>query len=109
MKVRDVSGQPAIVADGQLASSEGILYTAPRAVRITFFRVVAGASSQAVTIYVRSNGSSTSRKVLSSTLAASGDKLSVLDPGEILCLQAGDVIRGFSTTAAVNDFTISGY
>lgn len=99
---------PRILAEGQLASSKGTLYTVPSSVRaqVTFFAVFnTSGSAETTKIYIKPG--STSRQIEEYSLAGKGSARVVAN-GEILSLEAGDLIEGESTSATTVNYIISG-
>ncbi len=97
------------LADGQLASSKGTIYTCPAATQTiipSITLVNTNSSTETINIYFKASGG-TSRRIIpkDSSLAASG-KMQALDAA--LTLEAGDIIEGDTTTANQVDFVLSG-
>ena len=94
------------IADGQLGSSEAVLYTVP-AGKLAYVKSITctntGAGNNTVTLLVRLDGAN-SRRLVRVTLQAD-DNLAYT---EALTLEAGDEIRGYATNAAEVDYVISG-
>lgn len=103
-----VDKTPKCLADGQLGKTKETLYECPlnQRVFVTFFSLFNNNTTDEVAqIFINPGG--TSRKVDNYTLAA-GSSARVLNSGEILALQPGDAIEGYSTTAKKVDYVISG-
>lgn len=97
------------LADGQLASTKGTLYTVPAATRsyVKFlFLHNTGATSETVLVYVKRSGSSS--RVIGRGVLAGDESLAVIDKDATLTLSAGDVIEGETTTATTVDYVITG-
>lgn len=98
---------PGSIADGQLPSSKGTLYTVPTgyAAEAIIVRLVATSTttSRTVNIYVKRSGSS-SRRIIPRDMGMNvGDAASVV----ILGLSAGDLIEGDASAASEIDYTIT--
>lgn len=93
------------LADGQLPSSKGTLYTVPGATaavpRTIKLCNTSGSTTEAVQIWVNTTG--TSRKVCNIQLSP-GWSAEVED----LFLSTGDLIEGSTTTATTVDYSIGG-
>ena len=99
----------ALLADGQLPSSKGTLYTVLEGFRllIEFFRVYNDNSvAEDVRIYVKPGA--TSRTIDRHMSLAASTAADVISNGQILTLMPGDLIEGQTTTAAKVDYVISG-
>lgn len=97
-----------VLADGQLPSAKGTLYTVPGSTKtyVKFFSVnnVSGID-QNVEIFL--NVSGTSRKIAFATLTPN-DGARIIDKDEAVTLEAGDLIEGLSTNATSVDYVITG-
>lgn len=97
------------LADGQIASSLGTLYTVPGATTayiktITIFNT--NAATQTVIVQIKRSGGTT-RKYRQFELAQN-ESADVLSPGTSLQLSTGDIIEAVTTTASAVDYTITG-
>lgn len=97
-----------VLAEGQLASSKGTLYTVP-ASTTAYIRWLSchntGGSAETVVLYVKPGA--TSRIIAHASVAAS-ETLYVVNGGESIQLEAGDLIEGMTTTATTVDYVITG-
>jgi len=96
------------LADGQLGTTKGTLYTAPAATqavaeRITLVNTSSGTVN--VNIYFKASGG-TSRRITPKDLEIEGNGLAVIDDEQTL--EAADIIEGDASAADLIDFTISG-
>ena len=97
------------LADGQLASSAGTLYTVPAsssAIIKGFILFNTGTSKQTANVYITRSGSS--RRQLYQFVLLAKSSASVITDGEVWVLSAGDLIEADTTTAATVDYTIMG-
>lgn len=99
-----------ILAEGQLPSSKGTLYTVPTG-GVAYVKWCSGHNNtvtddEEVMFYVKKAGS-TSRVVGQATLDR-GQSCRALSPGETWELSAGDAIEGQTTTATTIDYLITG-
>lgn len=96
-----------VLAESQLPNAKGTLYTVPASYK-TYITLVTlynnNGTAETVTLYIKPG--STSRGWVRVTLDASGGHKHV--EGKGLVLEAGDVLEGFSTTAAQVDYVICG-
>jgi len=97
---------PKILADGQLPSSKGTLYTVPASTsvylsKITIFNT--NITTQTVELYI--NPSGTSRQLIYITELEQYETI-VYDGGVIL--ETGDLLEGETTTVSVVDYLIMG-
>jgi hypothetical protein len=94
-----------VLADGQLPSSKGTLYTVPGATAtyIRQIRVFSTGSAQTVVIYFNTSGSS---RRYGQWVLETNESADVLT--EPLLLQAGDLIEGQSTSATTVDYVVTG-
>lgn len=97
---------PDLLANGQVANSEGAIYTCPASTRamiktVTF--VNTSATPQTVVLYVRESAG-TSRRVFQWIMSQYQTGVY----GESIALNAGDTLRAVSTTNNVVDFTVHG-
>lgn len=95
-----------ILAEGQLASSKGTLYTCP-AVTTAYVRLFrcsnpAGGSQTVIVYYKKATSRQIGRVVL-----ATGEAADFIEQ-DVLVLDAGDKIEGVSTNATTVDFVIAG-
>lgn len=96
------------MAEGQLPNAKGTLYTVPAntVAYVKFFHVEnTNTIAESIRIFVKPGATSRSggRAVLEP-----GEFARFVDKDETIVLEAGDLIEGFSTTAAVVDYIISG-
>ena len=95
------------LADGQLPSSKGTLYTVPtgkRAIVRTFVVFNTGSTAETVSIYV-SRGTS-SRQIGQAVLAA--NEAAQFFESEPITLSSGDILEGDTTTGSTVDYLITG-
>ena len=99
---------PGILADGQLPSSAGDLYTAAGDVYVTTIIVAnASAASRTVNLYIRDASSGADRLITPKDLAmAVGDTMYLT--GVKVSLNSGDKIRGSADSATSVDYVIWG-
>lgn len=94
-----------VLAEGQLPSSKGTLYTVPGATKgyVRQMRIFSTGAAQTIIIYLKPG--STSRKQIQFVLSTneSADVFS-----ETIELEAGDLIEGETTDAATVDYVITG-
>ena len=96
---------PKVLADGQLPSSKGTLYTAPSVtqVYVSMISIVnTGATAQTVTVYYKK---STSRVLFTVDDLQQNERIE-FKAG--LILDTGDLIEGVTTTASQVDYVITG-
>ena len=96
------------LADGQLPAAIGDLYTVPASTQAlikTIKAVNTNTTAETVNIYLTPSGG-TARRIIPKALSLGAGYLLVVD--DELTLEAGDKIRGDTTTAAKVDYTISG-
>lgn len=96
------------LADGQLASTKGTLYTCPASTETiikTMTLVNTDTSARDVNLYVKPSGSS-SRRIIPKDCELGISYMLVYD--DELCLEVGDLIEGDATAATVVDYVISG-
>ena len=96
---------PKVLAEGQLASSKGTLYTVPAATSayiksITLYNT--NASGQTIAIYLKPGA--TSRQIRQIVLAQNESYSFDLS----FVLESGDLIEGSSTNATAVDYVITG-
>lgn len=99
----------ASLADGQLPSTTGALYTVPSAttVAITYFSVFNTDSiPHTVVIFIKRAGG-TARQIMSVSLVA-GTFVNVCDDAQGIRLSAGDVISGGDGAGSKCDYLITG-
>lgn len=102
---------PKILADGQLPSSKGTLYTVPGSTQtaVKFFRLVnTSGSVVTVNVYLKKSGGTSRRIIPKDYSLAAGAMASVLDYGEVVALGAGDLIEGDASSATTVDYVIDG-
>jgi hypothetical protein len=97
------------LADGQLPSAIGTLYTVPASTR-TYVKIFQLYNTDTVdrldTVYV--NVSGTRRAWHPALLVANGGSADILEDGESLQMEAGDFIEGVAAAANVVDYFITG-
>ncbi len=94
------------LADGQLATSKGTLYTAPSATQTIIKRISyvnTSTSDVTVKLYFKASGG-TSRRIDRAELSNEGK--GIMD--NEVTLEAADIIEGEATIGSVVDFVISG-
>lgn len=97
-----------VLAEGQLATSKGTLYTVPASTKayIKFFNIFnTNAATQTVNIYLKPG--STSRQVIRLSLAQY-ESANLLDILGSFTLEAGDLIEADTTTGTAVDYVITG-
>ena len=96
------------LADGQLASSKGTIYTSTGVKTIVKSLSVfnTNAATQTVNVYVKRSGSS-SRQAFRAVLAQY-EFAYVLSDGDVLALSASDEIEGDTTDASAVDYVMTG-
>ena len=97
---------PKILADGQLPSSKGTLYTVPADTSVYLSKVTifnTNIATQIVKLYINSSG--TSRQLFHIAELEQYENI-VYDGGVIL--ETGDLLEGETTTASVVDYLIMG-
>lgn len=95
------------LADGQLASSKGTLYTTPadtQAIIKAISLVNTDSSARTVNLYV--NASGTSRRIIPKDMSLAAGESFVVDWP--VTLEAADLIEGDASSATVVDYVISG-
>lgn len=101
---------PKSLADGQLPNAKATLYTCPASTQAIIRQIrclhVSGATSETVTVYLKVSAG-TSRRIGRAVLEQN-EQFHVLTDADTYSLEAGDVIEGDTTTAAVVDYTIVG-
>lgn len=95
-----------VLAQGQLPNAKGTLYTVPALTKayVRFFRVEnPSGGTETVIVYYKK---ATSRQIGRAVLAT----LEAVDfiEGDVLALDAGDLIEGQTTTATTVDYVIAG-
>lgn len=99
---------PKPLADGQLAATKTTLYTAASSAGIKFFRLV-NTDTVARTVNIYLNVSGTSRRIVPKDYSiAPGAMVPVLEVGEVVSLESGDLIEGSASAAGVVDYVITG-
>ena len=97
---------PKILADGQLPSSKGTLYTVPAGTSVYLSKINilnTSATTQTVKIYIKPGG--TSRFLVHVSGLEQYESI-IYDGG--LILETGDLVEGETTTASVVDYLIMG-
>jgi len=97
-----------VLADGQVASSKGTLYTVPGST-VTYVKWLSlhNTNSTAETVIVYAKPGSTSR-IIARVVLQANEHARILDGNEVLILEDGDLIEAETTTASKVDFVISG-
>lgn len=94
------------LANGQLASSEGTLYTTP-AVTQTIIKSITVVNTDSVTrTFTLYQKTTTSRAITPVSVSLLTGEMYLLD--QVITLAAGDLIRGIASAATVLDYVISG-
>jgi len=96
------------LADGQLASSKGTIYTAPTAKQAIIKKITlvnTNTSAEAVNLYFKASGG-TSRRIIPKDLTLGIGYLLVMDDEQTL--EAADIIEADTTTASKVDFVVTG-
>ena len=96
------------LADGQLPSSKGTLYTTPAATQTIINRITlvnTNSSTESVNLYFKAS-SGTSRRIIPKDYSLIAAALFVMD--DAVTLEAGDILEGDTTTASKVDYVISG-
>ncbi len=97
------------LADGQLPSSKGTLYTVPGStttyVKWISVHNTSGSTTETVLIYVNTSGTS---RVIARVVLLPNEHARILSDGEAFILEAADLIEGVSTNATTVDYFISG-
>lgn len=99
---------PKALADGQLPNTKTTLYTAPGSTTTivkTVSLVNTGGSAVTVNLYVRPGA--TSRRIIEKDYSLAAGKGLYVDNTTII-LEAGDLLEGDASTAAVVDFYVGG-
>lgn len=97
----------AALADGQLPSSKGTIYTVPASTIVLptlLVMVQTSATPQTIEIWLNKTGAS--RRYLRIEGVVQYDRIELHFAGEVL--EAGDLVEAASTTANVVDYTLSG-
>lgn len=99
---------PKVMADGQVATSKGTLYTVPASTSayvksITFFNT--NAATQTLNVYLKPGATSRQIRRVSLAQYESYDVLDGLGP---IVLETGDLIEADTTTGTAVDFIITG-
>ena len=100
----------ASLADGQVATTTGTLYTVPGATTavlrsVTFFNT--NATDQTINVYVTRSGG-TRRQLRRFTPVVQYGSVDLLVDGEVLILSTGDVLEADTTTTTAVDYLITG-
>lgn len=98
-----------VLGDGQLPAAIGTLYTVPALTRtyVKIFQLYnTDTADRLATVYV--NVSGTRRAWHPALLQANGGSADILENGESLQLEAGDLIEGVAAAAGVVDYFITG-
>lgn len=95
------------LANGQLASSKGTLYTASEVTAIakSIILVNTNTSSETVNLYYKKSGGTSRRLIPQDTEIPSGYSLTFNLP---VTMGSADIIEGDTTTASKVDYVISG-
>lgn len=96
------------LADGQVATSTGTIYTSAGTTIIksaSFYNT--NATGQDINIFVTRNGGTRRQIARSATLAQFGTYYFLSD-GEVLVLSDGDILEANTTTATAVDYLITG-
>lgn len=97
------------LADGQLASTKGTIYTTP-ASTVAYVKFLSchntGSTTETVIIYVKRSGSSS--RVIGRAVLQGNEHCRFIDKDETITLAAGDLVEGVTTTATTVDFVITG-
>ena len=106
---RDVGRAGESLADGQVATTTGAIYTSDNSIRtmlrsVTFFNT--NATTQTLNIYITRSGG-TQRQLYQATLAQN-QSFDLLAQGEVMSLSPGDALRADTTTTTAVDYFISG-
>jgi hypothetical protein len=97
-----------VLAEGQLATTKGTLYTVPALTTayVKWFSLFnTNAAQQTIIIYIKPGA--TSRKIRRYVIAQNAS-VDVLQHGESIVLEAGDLIEAETTTATAVDYVITG-
>lgn len=97
-----------VLADGQVASSKGTLYTVPASTvaYVSFFNIYnTNSSTQTVLVYINSSGTS---RLWRRFELAENESADLLDQGQRLVLEAADLIEATTTNATSVDYVIAG-
>lgn len=97
------------IADGQVANSQGAIYTVPASTRayvkqITFYNT--NAATQTLGVYIKRSGG-TARKIRQFSMPQNYS-LDFLDDGDTLELSTGDAVEAVTTTATAVDYVVMG-
>jgi len=99
---------PKVLGEGQLPAAKGTLYTAPAGgAHVSFFHIHNTSAVSTETVLLYANLSGTSRIIGRATLLPN-ESADVLDTGEELKLESGDLLEGVTTNATTVDYTITG-
>lgn len=96
------------LADGQLASSKGTLYTVPTAKQTVINRirlVNTNSTTETVNLYFKASGGS-SRNLIPVDTQLKAGYLLVMD--DVVTMEAADVIEGDTTTVSKVNYIVSG-
>lgn len=101
--------EAAVLADGQLPNAEATIYTVPASttVYVKRFSLFNTSTGDTQTVVVRLNVTGTPRtwrRYVLEPLASA----ELLEHGDALMLEAGDLIRAYTSDATTVDFIISG-
>jgi hypothetical protein len=95
------------LADGQVATTVGTIYTASASVIVRAFILYnSNAATQTTNVYVTRSGGT--RRQLYRFSLAQYESITVLSGGEILALSSGDIIEADTTTSTAVDYLIAG-
>lgn len=105
----EIKGADQFIVDGQVGKTRSTLLTVPvRAKYFLSFWSLFNTSSTVQTVKVFIKPKLVSRQIEEYTLASKGSAR-VLTEGEILPLEAGDIVQAETTSDGAVDFVISGY
>lgn len=96
------------LADGQLASSKGTLYTTSASTETIVKNIIlvnTSGGTVKVNLYFKASGG-TSRRIIPKDMEIKGGGLAVMDDEQTL--EAADIIEGDASSATTVDYTISG-
>ena len=97
------------LADGQVATTTGAIYTVPASTvavlrSVSFFNT--NATTQTLNVYVTRSGG-TRRQIFQASMDQN-TSLALLSEGETLALSTGDVLEADTTTATAVDYLVTG-
>jgi hypothetical protein len=95
------------LANGQLASSKGTIYTVPGSTQTIVKSIsLVNTDSVARTVNLYVNASGTSRRIIPKDLSLPAG--ATLEFDRVITLEAADIIEGDASAATVVDYVISG-